>query len=112
MAMRTPYEQLNTILRKAEDKRAQRKRRRRILREAGLSSLCLCLIVAAARFLPRFEGTANAGAGERYGSLILSSPFVGYVVIGALSFVLGVCFTLLCLHLRRKERKGEEREKL
>ena len=36
---------------------------------------------------------------QLYGSLILSTPYLGYVVIGILTFVLGVLVTILCLHL-------------
>ena len=79
----------------------------RVLREAGLSFLCLCLIVCAAFFIPGADEMRQESSTGAFGSLILSSPYLGYIVIGTLSFALGVCLTLLCLHLRAKE-KGEK----
>ena len=101
--MRNSDEQLGLILKKAANKRTRKKQKLRVLREAGLSALCLGLIVVASFLLPRGEETVPAAADGRFGSLILSSPYIGYIVIGALSFALGISLTLLCLHLRRRE---------
>ena len=41
--------------------------------------------------------------------LILSVPYLGYVVIGLLAFVLGILVTMLCLHI--KDLRGMDAEK-
>ena len=108
--MRNSDDRLRAILIKAgdKDKREQKKRRARVLREAGLSALCLCLIVAASFLLPRPEAERGNAAGGQFGSLLLSSPYIGYIVIGTLSFAPGISLTLLCLFLRRREKPEEQ----
>ncbi len=33
---------------------------------------------------------------------------MGYIVIGLLAFLLGVCVTILCFRLRQMNREGEQ----
>ena len=103
--MRSSDEQLSVILNKAQEKRKTMRKRKRVVREAGLTALCLCLIVAASFFMPQTEQSVMQETQGAYGSLILSSTYVGYIVIGVLSFALGACLTLLCLHLRQSDGK-------
>ena len=103
--MRNTEDQLREIARRADGLRRVRRDRRLLLAQGTSVAVCLVLIVAAAVFMPRF-GTDSVGGGGAYGSVILSSPALGYIVIGVLAFLLGVCATLLCLHMRRRRREG------
>ena len=78
----------------------QRERRLRRSRIAGISAAaaCLALIVGISGDYTGFE-TA--------GSVFHSSAALGYIVIGLLAFLLGVCVTILCFRLRQLEREDE-----
>ena len=79
-------------------------------RGAALSaaSVCLWLILAAAVSLLRTAPAAGM-AGAQYGSLVLASPFPGYVIVGVLAFALGICVALLCREVRSRKRKDDRR---
>ena len=40
-----------------------------------------------------------------FGSLVITSPFLGHFVIGFVSFLLGISFTMLCLHVQKRNRR-------
>ena len=44
---------------------------------------------------------------ETAGRVFHSSAALGYIVIGLLAFLLGVCVTILCFRLRQLEREDE-----
>lgn len=97
--MRNIDQQLLEIRQRSENiKREQR--RRRIFGETDAACACLALIIAAAALIPKSGNAVNGLAENHYGSLILTGPFVSYAVIGVLAFALGICFTMLCHHLR------------
>ncbi len=103
--------QLEEILRRADTLRRKKASRRAATLSAASVFVCLALIVAAAALL----GGLPAAVGEdsvqtAYGSLILSSASLGYVVIGVLAFVLGVSVTLLCRALRAAKGKKNRRD--
>ena len=50
-------------------------------------------------------GNQEFGENIMFGSLVLSSPFLGYFVIGFISFLLGISFTMLCLHVQKRNRR-------
>ena len=105
--MRNLDEQLREIQSRSVKLKTER-RDRQVLAAGGLMTcVCLILITAVALSLPAvFDGAS--GGGSRYGSLILSTPAMGYVIIGVLAFLLGICVTLLCVHLARRG-KGSDR---
>ncbi len=93
--------------------RTERLRRRKALRRVRAQqtlAVCFCLILIvglafAAASLPFGAGTFPNGVS---GSMISQSPWLGYVMIGLLSFLFGVCVTLLC---RLAGRRAGERKK-
>ncbi len=109
--MRSSELQLEEILRRADTLRREKASRRAAALSAASVFVCLALIVGAAMLL----GGMPAAAGEDsvpavYGSLILSSASLGYVVIGVLAFGLGVSVTLLCRALRAAKGKENRRD--
>ena len=110
--MRSSEQQLNEILRRADTLRRQKASRRAATLSAASVLVCLALIVGAAALLSALPAAAGEnGASTVYGSLILSSSFLGYVVIGVLAFALGVCVTLLCRALRASKEKDDGRDR-
>ena len=68
--------------------------------------LCLVLLIVTAACLPKLSVQAGISASGEYGSLILGTPALGYVLIGVLCFALGASAVLFGLALRRwKERE-------
>lgn len=80
----------------------QRKRRRARLYKAGAGAACFLLIVALAAVMPEVA----AAAGEDYAHYAMAASIfgdgasLGYVVVGAVAFALGVAFALFCIRMR------------
>lgn len=108
--MRTTEQQLREILSRAESVKARRAQKRRLAIDGAAAALCLVLLLAASASLPRLPDASAQGAAVQYGSLILASGALPLVVIGVLAFALGVCVTLLCVHLRAMRERERERK--
>ena len=98
--MRNTDEQLREIDRRAVELKRKTRSRRHLAAEALSVCACLCLIVLASVAMPRPSGTVERAVFGYAGSILLSSPRAGYVVIAVLAFLLGIAVTLLCMHLR------------
>ena len=73
----------------------------------------LILVVVIGAFLPGVvSGLSyeNTGALSGAASLVGSSEALGYIVMGLLSFVLGVCVTVLLYRLRRRNERRKQEE--
>lgn len=88
---------------------AKRIRQKRQLRAitAGSVALSLCLIVVLSCTLPTLVGgTVDAGATSGLSaSLFASAQALSYIIIGMLSFLLGISVTILCVLLRKKQQE-------
>lgn len=89
---------MEIILRRAEALRRRQKLLYALRAEAACGAVCAALLVLVLTNIPSPE--ASVGGMSGYGSLILWTHAV-WVVIGVLSFGLGICVTLLCQHLRK-----------
>ena len=107
--MRTTDEQLKEIMRRSDGIAEKRKLRGRMLAEAASLCACAVLMIAVISFLPRTAPQSSGIGGGRYGSLILGTSYIGYVVVGVIAFIAGVFVTLLIRHYRKW--KSLEREK-
>ena len=88
----------------------QRKNRLRHSRIIAISAAaaCLALIVASALVMPGIAARAQTGGYsgfETAASMYGGSAALGYIVIGLLAFLLGVCVTVLCFRLRQMNRE-------
>ena len=105
--MRNSEQQLQEVLSRAEKLRAGRTLRKKLCLSAGSFVLCLALLVLTAACLPKLSAGAEASVSGEFGSLILGTPALGYVLIGVLCFGLGAAAVLFALTLRRW--KGREK---
>lgn len=93
---------------------------KRLLRDRMITACsvaaCLILIVGLSVLMP---GVVQQMAVDNYAglastaSIFSSHESLGYIVIGVLSFLLGVSVTILCFRIRRLQRddtKEEERD--
>ena len=108
--MRNSDGQFREIVDRAAALRERRSARKAVAGWALSSAACVALLITAALCLPlRLDGNSVTVSGQ-YGSLLLSASGMGYVAIGVLAFLLGVCVTLLAIHvrwMRDRERDGK-----
>ena len=109
--MRSNEERVAAVKRRvAKIERQKQQRRNRI---AALSSVaaCLAVIVGVSFAMPGISEKLTVGdyAGyETAASIFSGSAAAGYIIIGLLAFVLGVCVTVLCFQLKAFRKKDEE----
>ena len=97
----------------AGQERNMRLRRGRLLIMAAAAA-CLVLIVGCALAMPdmtaRLRPDGVAGF-ETAASMYGGGSALGYIVIGILAFLLGVCVTILCFRLHQMNREdGQDEE--
>ena len=110
--MRSKEERVAAVKRRSKElERERRKRRGRIVRLSAIAS-CFVLIVTLSLVMPGVVGSFSnnaLGYSAMTASIFHASGVLGYIVIGLLAFVMGVCVTVLCYQMRRMER-GENAE--
>lgn len=107
--MHSTDEQLNEITARAAKLRKKQTLRRTMAAESVFGCICLALLIHCAGAMPAFETAVQDSADAYYGGMLLSSPALGYVVIGVLGFLLGICITLLCVNLHKQGKERDER---
>ena len=90
------------------------KRRRNTITMASAVAACLALLIGASLAMPGIAAsirTGNYSGFETTASIYGGGAALGYIVIGLLAFLLGVCVTVLCFRLRQMNREnGQNRE--
>ena len=92
----------------------QEKRRRDTITMASAVAACLALLIGASLAMPGIAASIQTGdysGFETAASIFHGGAALGYIVIGLLAFLLGVCVTVLCFRLRQMSREdGQDRE--
>lgn len=107
--MRSTDEQIREIMKRAEHKHEKRSSQRVVASLTVACCACIAFLVLTALYLPGMSTAGTSQANGHYGSLLLNTSYMGYVVIGVIAFVLGICVTMLCLYLRRMRKKECDR---
>ena len=104
----------------AETKRriAKIEREKRLRRDKftmiSAAAACLALLIGASLAMPGIATRIQAGdysGFETAASIFHGGAALGYIVIGLLAFLLGVCVTVLCFRLRQMSREdGQDEE--
>ena len=80
--------------------------------EAACMAACLLLVIGIGIVMPELTATTAGGNSvhsSETASMIGSHAAPGYIIMGLLAFLLGVCVTVLLYRLRRRnERKSRE----
>ena len=100
-------EQLSEILRRSDWLKRKRAAMKRILSYCSGIIICLICMILTAVYVPAVTEGAGSLSEMRYGSLILSTGNMGYVIIAFLAFILGILITLLCVHLRELNKSNK-----
>ena len=101
---------VETKRRIAKIERAKRLRRNTITMASAVAA-CLALIIGASLAMPgiaaRIQINDYAGF-ETSASMYGGGAALGYIVIGLLAFLLGVCVTVLCFRIRQLSRENAQ----
>ena len=110
--MRTTEERAGWIHKRTTEIKRERQRRKQRALDMICMAACLILVVGIGSFMPGL--TAGIPGGEVHhasgaASLVGSHAALGYILMGLMAFLLGVCVTMLLYRLhRRNERKQRE----
>ena len=94
----------------AKIERAKRLRRNTITMASAVAA-CLALLIGASLAMPGIAAniqTGNYSGFETAASMYGGGAALGYIVIGLLAFLLGVCVTVLCFRLRQMNREDDQ----
>ena len=112
--MRSHEERVAETKRRIAKMEREKRRRRNTVTMASAVTACLALLIGASFAMPGIAASIQAGdyAGfETAASIFHGGAALGYIVIGLLAFLLGVCVTVLCFRLRQMSREdGQDRE--
>lgn len=111
--MRSHEERVAEAKRRIAKMEREKQRRRNTVTMASVAA-CLVLLIGASFAMPGIAASIQTGdyAGfETAASMYGGSAALGYIVIGLLAFLLGVCVTVLCFRLRQMSREdGQDRK--
>lgn len=109
--MQSNPERMERIRRRTAQLQRQRRERRQRGIDTACVAVCLVLVVWIGVLMPGWAadgstGTVLPAAGTA--SLIASSTALGYILMGILSFCLGVCVTVLLYRLHRRAASPQQ----
>ena len=109
--MRSHEERVAETKRRIAKMEREKRLRRNTITMASAVAACLVLLVGVSLAMPGIA--ANIRSGDYSGFETVASIFhggaaLGYIVIGLLAFLLGVCVTVLCFRLRQMNREDDQ----
>lgn len=114
--MRTTEERTRLVHQRTAELKKEQCRRKNRLVGTVCTAACLLLVTALGLWMPQLAAVQQ-GSSTLTGaaSLVASHGALGYILMGILSFLLGVCVTVLLYRLRRRtehQHSGEEDHEL
>ena len=109
--MRSHEERVAETKRRIAAMERKKRRRRNTITMASAVAACLALLIGASFAMPGIAASIQAGdyAGfETAASMYGGGAALGYIVIGLLAFLLGVCVTVLCFRLQQMNREDDQ----
>ena len=106
--MRNIDDQLKGIMKRADYMKERKSSQKAVFSCAVSACACIVLMVMTFIHIPGLASAEASEVGMQYGSLLLRTSYMGYVVVGILAFLLGISTTFLCVHLKRMKRKESE----
>ena len=112
--MRSHEERVAETKRRIAKIEREKRRLRNTITMASAVAACLTLLIGASLAIPGIAASIQTGdylGFETAASMYGGGAALGYIVIGLLAFLLGVCVTVLCFRLRQMNREdGQDRE--
>ena len=93
----------------AKIEREKRLRRNKITMASAVAA-CLVLLIGASLAMPGIAASIQTGdySGFETAASMYGGGALGYIVIGLLAFLLGVCVTVLCFRIRQLSRENAQ----
>ena len=112
--MRSHEERVAETKRRIAKMEREKRRRRNTVTMVSAVAACLALLIGASLAMPGIAASIQTGdysGFETAASIFHGGAALGYIVIGLLAFLLGVCVTVLCFRLRQMNREdGQDKE--
>ena len=114
--MRSHEERFAETKRRIAARQRREQRRRSTITTLSAAAACLVLILVLSLFMPGIAGQLRPGGYSDYemaASMFGENGALGYIIIGLLAFLLGVCVTILCFRIRllnREEQSVEDKK--
>ena len=112
--MRSHEERVVETKRRIAAMERKKRLRRNTVAMASAVAACLVLLIGASLAMPGIAESIQTGdysGFETAASIFHGGAALGYIVIGLLAFLLGVCVTVLCFRLRQMSREdGQDKE--
>ena len=109
--MRSHEERVAETKRRIAKIEREKRRRRNTVTMASAVAACLALLIGASLAMPGIAASIRTGdysGFETAASMYGGGAALGYIVIGLLAFLLGVCVTVLCFRLRQMNREDDQ----
>ena len=109
--MRSHEERVAETKRRIAKIEREKRLRRNTVTMASAVAACLALLVGASLAMPGIAASIQTGdysGFETAASIFHGVAALGYIVIGLLAFLLGVCVTVLCFRLRQMNREDDQ----
>ena len=109
--MRSHEERVVETKRRIAKIEREKRRRRDKITMISAAAACLVLLIGASLAMPGIAAsiqTGNYSGFETAASMYGGGAALGYIVIGLLAFLLGVCVTVLCFRLRQMNREDTQ----
>ena len=111
--MRSHEERVTETKRRIAKIEREKRRRRNTIAMASAVAACLALLIGTSLAMPGIAANIQTGdysGFETAASMYGGSAALGYIVIGLLAFLLGVCVTILCFRIRQMNREDDQNE--
>ena len=108
--MRSHEERVAETKRRIAQIEREKRRRRNMITMASAVAACLALIVSVCLAMPGIAARIQTGdySGFETAASMYGGGALGYIVIGLLAFLLGVCVTVLCFRLRQMNQEDNQ----
>ena len=109
--MRSHEERITETKRRIAKIERENRLRRNTITMVSAVAACLALLIGASLAMPGIAAniqTGNYSGFETAASMYGDGAALGYIVIGLLAFLLGVCVTVLCFRLRQMNREDDQ----
>ena len=113
--MRSNEERIAEVKRRIAEKEYKKRLRREWAAAVCCVAACLAVIVGVSLSMPDIVSRIEMGTASNFetaATMLGGSAALGYIVVGLLAFVLGVCVTIACFRicLLHKDEQSEEQK--
>ena len=109
--MRSHEERVAETKRRIAKIERKKRLRRNTITMASAVAACLALLIGASLAMPGIAANIQTGdysGFETAATMLGGSAALGYIVIGLLAFLLGVCVTVLCFRIRQLSHENAQ----